>query len=157
MPWMLLIVALCLAACRPSPPVPEPVPPPLPEASAPCHLPDPKLTPGKLCAADDPDFLEYRYAEHVAICRRHLTQATKDAVARRYGRARADASIEVDHLLALAVGGSNSPENLWIQEWPDAHAKDRIEDSAYRGLLDGTLKQADAVRMLLEWRPDGCR
>lgn len=118
-----------------------------------CRLPDPVLTPGALCTPDDPDFDGRRYAEGVPHCRRHVTAAERDAVAKAYGVAKQDYHLyEFDHRIELAAGGSNARENLWPQILvPDAHDKDRLEEQTFVAMRAGTMTQAEAVNRLLAW------
>lgn len=62
---------------------------------------------------------------------RHVTEATKRDVFRRYHLSRADGSFEVDHLDSLELGGTNDIKNLWIQSYTtqpwNAHDKDLLE------------------------------
>jgi hypothetical protein len=51
---------------------------------------NPELTPGEKCTRDDPDFQEYRYAERIPYCRRHVTHGDKVAIGRTYGIDEAD-------------------------------------------------------------------
>jgi hypothetical protein len=118
------------------------------------HLPDPTKTPGALCTPSDPNFAEYRYAEHVPICNRNVPTAERDAVGASYGIARADfASYEFDHYIPLSIGGSNAPENLWPQPHVEALRKDAVEQQAFDGMNKGTLTQAQALALIRAWRP----
>ena len=46
--------------------------------------PDYAYTPGHLCSPTDPNFKEYRYAEHIPYCNRNVTQRMKLTVAQHY-------------------------------------------------------------------------
>lgn len=49
-------------------------------------------------------------------------------------------SYEVDHLISLELGGSNSPRNLWpeaAQPRPGYHEKDRVEDELHAAVCAG--------------------
>jgi hypothetical protein len=121
-------------------------------------LPDPALTPGKLCTKDDPDFKELRYPGKIAYCQRHITKKMKDTVAKAYGIAEADYSkYEFDHYIPLAAGGANDVTNLWPQPLSDANKKDVVEDKVYTGLKSGAISQADAVTAIRAWKPADCQ
>lgn len=60
-----------------------------------------------------------------------------------YGRTRqTGVCCEVDHLIPLALGGSNSPQNLWPQpytgEWTAAE-KDKLENRLHKLVCSGQL------------------
>jgi hypothetical protein len=99
-----------------------------------CHvrgpLPDASCTPGA----------RYQYATKTKVCApgyaravRNVSTATKDAVYAAYG---IDihfngATGEVDHLVSLELGGSNSQANLFPEAAtpaPGSHEKDRLEN-----------------------------
>lgn len=73
-------------------------------------LPDPKLTPGDTFEVGAFDICEAGYAKKV----RNVPQAEKEAVYREYGiTLHPPHAFEVDHLIPLELGGSNSIKNLW--------------------------------------------
>ena len=117
--------------------------------------PDKAYTPGHLCTAGDPNFKEYRYAEHIPYCNRVVTQAMKLEISAHYGVAQADwPNYEFDHLIPLAAGGDSSIDNLWPQPRgnPDgSDGKDRLENSLYLQMKAGTITQAEAVRQIYAW------
>jgi hypothetical protein len=87
---------------------------------------------------------------------RNVSNATKQQVFKLYGLTRttgwcAPKNCEVDHLISLELGGSNSVKNLWPQPYAgkwNAHIKDKLENKLHRLICDGTLtpKQAqDAI------------
>jgi hypothetical protein len=120
------------------------------------HVPDPSITPGKLCTAQDPNFDKYVYPAQIAHCTRKVTMAEKDAVAAAYGVARKDYSkYEFDHLISLELGGDDDITNLWPQPIAEAKEKDVLEDELGAKLRAGTITQADAVAQLRAWRPTG--
>lgn len=117
--------------------------------------PDSSYTPGHLCSPSDPNFKEYRYAEHIPYCNRNVTQQMKLTIAQHYGVPQADWSgYEFDHLIPLAVGGDSSIDNLWPQPHGDpdgSNGKDKLEDLLYREMAAGTVTQAQAVQQIYGW------
>jgi hypothetical protein len=111
-------------------------------------------TPGALCSTTDPDFDGLRYPEQIVHCKRHLKDSTITSVARRYGIPRDDYDLyEFDHLIPIALGGSNAEANIWPQPLGDAHEKDVLELRLYLSLKRGQITQKDAVAHILAWRP----
>ena len=114
--------------------------------------PNKQLTPGALCTPSDPDFTGYRYATHVAYCKRNVTYQEKLQIAQAYGVPEADwKNYEFDHLIPLNAGGTSRPENLWPQPIVEAHEKDKIEQQTFDGLSNGTLTQDQAIKMIWDW------
>jgi hypothetical protein len=119
-----------------------------------CHvrgpLPDADCTPGAT----------FKYVTKREVCTpgysrlvRNVRQSTKDAVYRAYGiRHRFDgASGEVDHLVSLELGGSNSRANLFpeaAEPAPGSHEKDRLEDTLHAEVCDGRLTLRAARRLI---------
>ena len=118
------------------------------------YLPDPAITPGRVCSQSDPNFSGYRYPGHVAVCARSVSSAEKDSIAARYGVARGEYSqYEFDHFIPLSIGGSDAVENVWPQPLAEAHEKDALEQELYNAISQGTITQADAVSRVRAWRP----
>ncbi|MBI3554011.1 MAG: hypothetical protein HY077_16060 [Elusimicrobia bacterium] len=117
--------------------------------------PDWSFTPGRLCTADDPDFKEYRYAERIPYCNRHVTKDMKLEVAAHYGIAQSDwRNYEFDHLIPLAIGGDSHVDNLWPQPRgnPDgSDDKDKLEYDLFLQMQAGTITQAEAVKRIYDW------
>ena len=117
--------------------------------------PDSSYTPGHLCDTNDPNFKEYRYAEHIPYCNRNVTPEMKAAAAAHYGVPKSDWSgYEFDHLIPLAIGGDSSIDNVWPQPHGDpdgSNGKDRLEDLLYREMAAGSITQADAVKQIYGW------
>ena len=114
--------------------------------------PDPDATPGKLCTPDNPDFVGYRYAAHVAYCKRNVSQDKKAQVAEYYGIPKSKwKNYEFDHLIPLNSGGSSDIENLWPEPLDEAHEKDKVEQQAFDGLKSGELTQDEAVQLIFDW------
>jgi hypothetical protein len=100
---------------------------------------------------------------HGTICQRGYTAQVRPprqfthAVKRRLinGHPGAPQDYELDHLIALGLGGHpTSSNNLWLQSWPDAATKDRDELRLHREVCAGrmTLEQAQHD-MLATWGP----
>lgn len=117
--------------------------------------PDSSYTPGHLCSPSDPNFKEYRYAEHIPYCNRNVTQQMKLTISQHYGVPQSDWSgYEFDHLIPLAIGGDSSIDNLWPQPHGDpdgSNGKDKLEDLLYREMRDGQITQAAAVQQIYGW------
>jgi hypothetical protein len=117
------------------------------------QLPDPTLTPGSLCTPSDPNFLEYRYAEHIPYCKRDVPTSERDKVSLAYGVPVADLpNYEMDHFLPLSIGGSDDATNLWPQPHALALEKDKVEQEVFDGMNAGTMTQAEAVAKIRAWR-----
>jgi hypothetical protein len=89
---------------------------------------------------------------HDTICQRGYTAKVRpsrkvtDAIKRRLAEGLPDSpqDYELDRLIPLGLGGHpTSPENLWLQGWPEAAIKDRDELRLPRELCAGrvTLEQ----------------
>jgi len=103
------------------------------------HLPDPALTPGDVLPMTVSDICVPGYSSKV----RNVTEAVKNQVYLEYGiTSHAPGSYEVDHLISLELGGSNSIRNLWPEPYfgdLNAHVKDRIENKLHALVCDGQL------------------
>lgn len=88
--------------------------------------PDARLTPGAVATSDPAVFCHAGYSRSV----RHTSGRVKRDVYRAYGIDRRSGHYEMDHLVPLALGGADVPENLWPEErdieW-GAEVKDRLE------------------------------
>ena len=119
--------------------------------------PDSSYTPGHLCSPSDPNFKEYRYAEHIPYCNRMVTQQMKTDISGHYGVLQsAWNNYEFDHLIPLAIGGDSSIDNLWPQPHapgsPDgSEGKDKLEEQLYLQMKAGSITQAAAVQQIYAW------
>ena len=108
-------------------------------------LPDPARTPGDVLDVTVSDICVSGYAHKV----RNVPQAVKEQVYRSYGvRRRAPKQYEIDHLINLSIGGSNSARNLWpesflTEPW-NAHVKDALEVRLHDLVCHGRLDLATA-------------
>jgi hypothetical protein len=115
--------------------------------------PELSVTPGKLC--DQPTGT--RYPENIAYCTRDVTYDTKEILMKEYDQkfdyhimAMARTDFKIDHLIPLCAGGSNDITNLWPQHKSVYAITDPIEPAICNKMEQGKLKQADAVRLVLQ-------
>jgi hypothetical protein len=110
------------------------------------------ITPGCVCTQFDKDFDGIRYPEQIAHCRRNVTKKTRDFVASAYHINHDNFNkYEFDHLIPLAIGGSNNACNIWPQPLSEAHVKDEIELKVYHLLKKGKITQYNAIAEMLPW------
>jgi hypothetical protein len=101
-------------------------------------LPDPKLTPGDAFDVTAQELCVTGYSKKV----RNVPAEMKREVYREYGiTSHASGDYEVDHLISLELGGSNSIKNLWPEShrtspW-NAQVKDRLEGKLHELVCDG--------------------
>ena len=107
--------------------------------------PDHALTPGDTLPVTVRDICTPGYSKLV----RNVPEAVKRQVYAEYGIAHHKPhEFEVDHLISLELGGSNSLRNLWpesylTQPW-NAHVKDTLENRLHADVCSGALPLADA-------------
>ncbi len=112
----LALIGLMLTASSPS----------IAQQSSPI-LPNATFTPGATLPVTIDDIRVPGYTKKV----RNVPQGVKEKVYTEYGiTSRAPREYEIDHLISLELGGSNSIRNLWpqsylTQPW-NAHVKDRL-------------------------------
>jgi hypothetical protein len=107
---------------------------------APPLLPDPERTPGATLDVTTDDICVPGYTQQV----RDVPVEVKREVYAEYGIThRQPGEYEVDHLISLELGGSNSIKNLWPQSYEtepwNAHVKDELEDELHRLVCSGQL------------------
>ena len=126
----------------------------LPALAAPPALPDPRLTPGDTLDVTTADICVSGYAHRV----RNVPAAVKRQAYAQYGiRSHGPGEFEVDHLVPLELGGSNSLRNLWPESgdgvW-NFHVKDRLEtklhDMACAGEIDLQTAQREIASNWIE-------
>lgn len=148
---LMLVGGLAGCRARPSPPAPAtPVAPPSAPAvpsgpavsngSGPPILPDSQRTPGATLAVTTEDICVPGYTQKV----RDVPSAVKQQVYAEYGITHHQpGEYEVDHLISLELGGSNSIKNLWPESYEtepwNAHVKDQIENELHRLVCSGQL------------------
>jgi hypothetical protein len=112
-------------------------------------LPDPAKTPGDVLTQDPQVVCVKGYSRQV----RNVPPALKRAVYQAYGIEKAPGEDwEVDHLIPLELGGSNSVRNLWPQAgftrpW-NYHVKDRLENALHYLVCQGELPLPLAQRAI---------
>jgi hypothetical protein len=102
--------------------------------------PDPAITPGATLPVTTADICVPGYSRKI----RNVPIGVKRDVYRRYGIVHHVAGeYEVDHLISLELGGSNSERNLWPQSyWTspwNAHLKDALENTLHRQVCAGRI------------------
>ena len=113
------------------------------------YLPDPARTPGATLAVTAADICVSGYSKKV----RNVPAAVKRQVYRSYGIARhRPGDYEVDHLISLELGGSNSVRNLWPESYRtspwNARVKDRLENELHRRVCAGSMPLDQAQRLI---------
>src|SRR5271166_1617018 len=79
-------------------------------------MPNRSLTPGAIQSSDTSAICTPGWAE----AHRDVSYATEDEVAREYGLS-SHYGYEIDHLIPLELGGSNSTSNLWPEPYNSAY------------------------------------
>lgn len=111
-------------------------------------LPDSVMTPGDTLTSDTA-VICHRKTSGV----RSVSKQIHNLAHSKYGTKETDSTkYEVDHLISLELGGSNSIKNLWPQIYPEAYEKDRVEDELHRLVCQGkmNLRQAQ-VGISRDW------
>lgn len=123
------------------------------QASSAAVTPDRRLTPG---AWDNALTVAY-LCNNPTSERRNVSAATKRKVFAEYGVAYPSTTQrgqwEVDHLVPLALGGTNDLKNLWPEKAPGFHAKDKLELKLFGQVCDDKLALRTAqVDIATNWR-----
>lgn len=95
------------------------------------NMPNPTLTPGATLDVTREDLCRSEYTSPAGKIPITLKRQTFD----RYGLSPGAVGYNVDHLIPVSLGGSNSPKNLWPQslsgEW-NYYMKNRLERTLYK-------------------------
>ena len=110
-------------------------------------LPDLKMTPGATLPVTTGDICVSGYTKKV----RNVPASVKRQVYAEYGIvSHQPGEYEVDHLISLELGGSNSIKNLWPQSYVtqpwNAHVKDKLENELHAEICDGRIDLATAQK-----------
>lgn len=110
------------------------------------YLPDARLTPGDALDVSKNDVCQPGYSSKV----RDVPESVKNEVYREYGiTSHQPGEYEVDHLISLELGGSNSVKNLWPEKYTgpwNAHEKDKLEDRLHAQVCSGAIDLKTAQR-----------
>ncbi len=111
--------------------------------------PNPQVTPGDVLTTDANVVCVSGYTKTV----RNVPESLKEQVFQEYGVTnRQPGDYEVDHLISLELGGSNSVRNLWAESYVsrplNAHVKDRLENVLHDLVCAGRLKLTAAQHMI---------
>jgi hypothetical protein len=103
-------------------------------------LPNPVMTPGEV---DESATLEKVCTVGYSASVRNVPQSKKNHVYELYNITPVPNSYEIDHLISLQLGGTNSMRNLWPQAyfgepW-NARVKDSLENELHRLVCDGKI------------------
>ncbi len=103
-------------------------------------MPDPSLTPGATLPVAAGDICVSGYSKKV----RNVPADLKQQVYAEYGIAsHQPGEYEIDHLISLELGGSNSIKNLWPQSYItkpwNAHVKDKLENELHAEVCAGKI------------------
>ena len=114
-------------------------------------LPDPACTPGAtFTGATVSQVCTPGYSRSV----RNVPESLKQNVYAEYGiEGHTPGSYEVDHLVSLELGGSNSAANLWPEISPGYHEKDGIENRLHDAVCAGSVSlRAAQHEIARDWR-----
>ncbi|AZI44084.1 hypothetical protein EHF33_14300 [Deinococcus psychrotolerans] len=108
-------------------------------------LPDPKLSPGDVLTSDTAIICVSGYTKTV----RNVPQSLKEQVYKEYGiTSRESGEYEIDHIVSLELGGSNSVRNLFPESFKtmplNAHVKDSLENKLHDLACSGKITMQEA-------------
>jgi hypothetical protein len=108
------------------------------------HLPNSNLTPGDVLSVSITDICTPGYSSKV----RNVPDSVKTQVYAEYGiTSHQPGEYEVDHLISLELGGSNSIKNLWPEPYHgdlNAHVKDKLENRLHSMVCNGEINLESA-------------
>ncbi len=112
-------------------------------------LPDSRITPGDTLDVTAADIAVSGYSKKV----RNVPSSIKQKAYLNYGIAsRQKGEYEVDHLISLQLGGSNSIRNLWPQSFQtqpwNAYIKDALENKLHDLVVSGQMDLPSAQKMI---------
>jgi len=136
--WLLLAAALLLVSLYSAA-----------DTTSPPLVPDPQLTPGDILTTDVKVVCMPGYTKTV----RDVPQSMKTLVYRAYGiTSHKPGEYEIDHLVSLELGGSNSIRNLWPQSYVteplNAHVKDKLENVLHELVCSGKLSLEETQKAI---------
>ena len=103
-------------------------------------IPNPTLTPG---IVDPSATIEKICTPGYSASVRNVSAFTKKLVYKLYKIDPKSSDFEIDHLISLELGGSNSVQNLWPQSYNtlplNAYKKDRLENKLHSLVCNGNL------------------
>jgi len=110
-------------------------------------VPDPAKTPGDVLEVTKRDICVPGYSKKV----RNVPESVKKQAYAEYGiTSHQPKEYEVDPLISLELGGSNSLKNLWPQSYVtspyNAHKKDVLENKLHKLVCDGAIDLKTAQR-----------
>ncbi len=112
------------------------------------YLPNSRLTPGDTLDVSAKDICVPGYATKV----RDVPESVKQQAYKEYGiLTHAPRAYEVDHLISLELGGSNSLKNLWPESYTgnwNAHVKDKLENKLHELVCKGDLELSTAQQVI---------
>ncbi|MBK5187285.1 MAG: hypothetical protein JJD97_03515 [Gemmatimonadaceae bacterium] len=113
------------------------------------YVPDPAKTPGASLPVTAADICLSGYSRKV----RNVPAAVRREAYALYGiRSHEPGEYEVDHLISLELGGSNSIRNLWPESFRthpwNAYVKDALENELHRRVCAGTMDLAKAQQVI---------
>jgi hypothetical protein len=116
-------------------------------------LPNLKFTPGDIAFVPESLLCKHGYTASI----RHVTKKMKHQVRYWYNIPDSvpEGTFEIDHLVSLELGGSNSIKNLWPQPYAGkwgARTKDVLENKLHKLVCNGkiTLSQAQ-YEVMTNW------
>lgn len=135
------------------------------------ELPDPGLTPGDTRVVDVHTLCttSTKLVRNVPASVKKQAYKEYGMIGNHTGYCNGAGGCEVDHLISLELGGSNSIKNLWPQAYfgqCNAHIKDKLENKLHALICNGTLTIQEAQQAIsTDWEaaytkyvnPHGCK